>query len=163
MKFDEEQYEAVKSDEIAKEMFGGATFGQILPNFEPPPFPWDGEQIKPPPQLIPKEVKDTKADLSPVKPRWEYLDFLALQSAAEVMALNETKHKQVNNGAEYSDGWKKISKTKHFGSLMRHLSSYWIWVVSNGKVGEFHDPETGLPHLSHALCRVMFLLGIELG
>jgi len=131
----------LKSDKIAAQL---ACF-QPLPLWEPDPAIL--RAITPP---------------APTKPRFEFLDWRAISCAAEVMALNEEKHKQVNQGATFSDGWKKIPKVKHLGSLWRHLTSYAIWLASEGKFGEYHDPETGLPHLGHALCRTMFLLGIEL-
>lgn len=40
-----------------------------------------------------------------------------------------------------------------FGALMRHLWSWWA--------GQQNDEETGMPHLWHAGCCVMFLIAYE--
>jgi len=45
-------------------------------------------------------------------------------------------------------GWGRV-----FGAAMRHLWAWWA--------GEDKDPETGLSHLAHALCCVMFLATYE--
>ena len=49
------------------------------------------------------------------------------------------------------DNWQLVpdSKRRYFDALQRHL---WDW-----KAGEQNDPETGLHHLAHALCNLMFL------
>ncbi len=40
-----------------------------------------------------------------------------------------------------------------FGALMRHMWAWWR--------GEDKDPETGLSHLHHAACCIMFLIAYE--
>jgi hypothetical protein len=40
-----------------------------------------------------------------------------------------------------------------FSAAMRHLWAWWK--------GEQADPETGLPHLAHAACCLMFLMAYE--
>jgi hypothetical protein len=53
------------------------------------------------------------------------------------------------------DNWKKVrhGRLRYFGAILRHL---YAW-----KTGETNDPETGLPHLAHAACCLMFLTGYE--
>jgi hypothetical protein len=43
-----------------------------------------------------------------------------------------------------------ISYSRIYGSLLRHLWAWWK--------GEDLDPESGLSHLSHAGCNILFLL-----
>ncbi len=82
-------------------------------------------------------VKDNRGkaplDLLPSKP---------LIAAAEIMAFGATKYKPHNwrLGLSWSQTW---------SSLQRHLLSF--------NDGEELDPETGSPHLAHALCQLMFL------
>lgn len=51
-------------------------------------------------------------------------------------------------------GWEKGMRWgRPFAAAMRHLWAWWR--------GEATDPETGLSHLAHAACCVMFLLAYE--
>jgi hypothetical protein len=55
-------------------------------------------------------------------------------------------------GAKKYAAWnwsKGILYMRIFGAILRHL---FAWVT-----GEDNDPETGLPHLDHAACELMFL------
>lgn len=56
-------------------------------------------------------------------------------------------------GAQKYDVWnwyKGIRYSRMFGACLRHLWQWWR--------GEALDPESGLPHLSHAGCCLLFLL-----
>ena len=43
--------------------------------------------------------------------------------------------------------------SRPFGALMRHMWAWWK--------GEKADPETGMSHLWHAACCIMFLISYE--
>ena len=82
-------------------------------------------------------VKDNRGkapmDLLPSKP---------LLAAAEIMAFGAEKYKPHN--------WRLgLSWGQTYSSLQRHLLSF--------NDGEELDPETGKPHLAHAMCQLMFL------
>ncbi len=49
------------------------------------------------------------------------------------------------------DNWKGgfIHQLEYVGAALRHVFKYWS--------GESHDSETGLSHLAHAACSLMFL------
>lgn len=66
-------------------------------------------------------------------------------------ALKETVRVLTFGSVKYGDNnWRKGLKFgRVFGALMRHLWDWW-W-------GEELDPETGISHLSHASCCLMFL------
>jgi hypothetical protein len=68
---------------------------------------------------------------------------LALKSLAEVLTFGAQKYER--------DNWKNVpdSKRRYFDALQRHT---WAW-----KEGEKFDPESGLHHLAHAMCCLMFL------
>lgn len=55
-------------------------------------------------------------------------------------------------GAEkYEDnGWKKVDPERYWDALYRHLDDW--------HSGEVRDPESGLHHLAHAACNILFLL-----
>lgn len=68
---------------------------------------------------------------------------LALEETVKVLTFGAQKYEP--------DNWKIVpdSKRRYFDALQRHL---WAW-----KQGEQNDPETGLSHLAHAMCCLMFL------
>ncbi len=43
--------------------------------------------------------------------------------------------------------------TRYYNAERRHIEAY--------RKGEYIDPESGLPHLAHALCNIMFLHYLE--
>ncbi len=53
------------------------------------------------------------------------------------------------------DNWKKVpdSNDRYFDAAMRHLLSW--------RQGERNDPETGLNHLAHAVCCLLFLIWFD--
>lgn len=49
-----------------------------------------------------------------------------------------------------ANNWRKgLPYSKYYAALRRHLLAWWL--------GEDIDPESGLPHLHHALCNLAFL------
>lgn len=54
--------------------------------------------------------------------------------------------------AKYGPGnWENLpnARPRYFAATLRHLIAWWL--------GEELDPESGLPHLHHVACNVMFL------
>lgn len=49
--------------------------------------------------------------------------------------------------------WRKVSKQRYVAATMRHFEAY--------RSGELLDPESGLPHLWHVACNIMFLIELE--
>ncbi len=82
------------------------------------------------------------------KIRTDLLPIRALLAVAEVMTFGASKY-----GA---NNWQNVKpKSRYFGAALRHLFAR--------ALGELSDPETGLPHLAHASCCVLFLLSGDLG
>lgn len=80
------------------------------------------------------------------KPRLDLIAPEFLFQIAQVLEFGARKYDERN--------WEKgMSWGRCFGALMRHLWAWWG--------GEKNDPETGLPHLAHASCCVMFLAAYE--
>jgi len=76
------------------------------------------------------------------KPRMDLLAGEALRGTAQVLAFGAEKYEP--------RGWEKgIEYSRVFAALQRHL---WAW-----QQGENLDPETGIHHLHHAACNIMFL------
>lgn len=53
------------------------------------------------------------------------------------------------------DNWRKVQdwRKRYYNAARRHLEDW--------RHGERLDPESGLPHLAHALCCVLFLLALD--
>lgn len=92
-----------------------------------------------------RPVEDPKTGamkLDQEKPRFELLSSHALEGTARVLTFGAEKYEAHN--------WRKgFAWSRILGSALRHL---FAWAR-----GEDLDPESGLPHLDHAACCVMFL------
>lgn len=77
------------------------------------------------------------------KPQYGLLPPLALRATVDVLTFGAEKYEPNN--------WKYVpdSKRRYFDAMQRHLWAY--------KEGETIDPESGLHHLAHAMCCLMFL------
>lgn len=53
------------------------------------------------------------------------------------------------------NSWQKVedAKNRYYASLRRHINAY--------RKGEKNDTESGLNHLAHAACNIMFLMYFE--
>ena len=70
----------------------------------------------------------------------------ALEEIIKVLAFGAKKYAPRN--------WEKGMKwSRPYSALMRHMWAWWR--------GEHKDPETGISHLAHAGCCVLFLLAYE--
>lgn len=88
-----------------------------------------------------KQSTGTKYDAG--KPRMDLLDSYAMEELAKVLSFGAEKYAPHN--------WRKgIAISRLTAAALRHLNSF------NG--GQDNDEETGLPHLAHAMCCLMFLL-----
>lgn len=80
------------------------------------------------------------------KPRMDLLDPHAIEQLSQVLTFGAQKYAAHN--------WRQgISKSRLLAAAFRHLFAYLR--------GEDKDPESGLPHVAHAMCCCMFLLGLE--
>lgn len=79
------------------------------------------------------------------KPTYELLPIDLLAETNKVLQHGAKKY-GVNN-------WKKKEGFKYsrcYNALLRHMIAWWF--------GEDKDKETGLSHLSHAMCNLLFLI-----
>lgn len=86
------------------------------------------------------------------KPRMELLSNEALCAIARVLAYGAQKYTKDGEGGEHN--WRKgFDWSRLYGAAMRHVMAHMD--------GEDKDPESGLSHLAHAGCCIMFLLEME--
>ncbi len=91
---------------------------------------------------IAQRVEEAGTKYDGGKPRMELLATEALRGTAQVLTFGAKKYDDNN--------WRKgMSWSRLYGALLRHLAAW--------NEGEDLDPESGLPHLDHAACCVMFL------
>ncbi len=96
-----------------------------------------------------------KKDLG--KPRWDLLPLIAIESMVNVLTFGAQKYAD--------DGWKKLMITKEgekrvIASLRRHqvaIELHGISALDLNADGGVDEDHSGLPHLGHLQCNVMFL------
>jgi hypothetical protein len=78
------------------------------------------------------------------KLRWSLLPWAELEQVVEVLEFGAKKYS--------ADNWKHVESLddRYFDALMRHLMAY--------RRGERIDPESGLHHLAHAACNILFMM-----
>ena len=83
------------------------------------------------------------------KPRWDLLPFKALSSVVDVLTYGARKYGPGN--------WRKVprARSRYLAAAFRHLVA--------ACRGEACDRESGLPHLAHAACCLLFLIELEDG
>lgn len=81
------------------------------------------------------------------KPRFSLVPLSALSEVIKVLEFGAKKYAP--------DNWQKVpaARTRYYDAAMRHLTAWFS--------GERNDPESGIHHLAHAGCCVLFLLWFE--
>lgn len=80
------------------------------------------------------------------KTEYHYFSPIALEKINQILTFGAKKYAAHNWRGGFV--W-----SRPFNACMRHLWAWWR--------GEDKDPETGLSHLAHAACCIMFLLEFE--
>lgn len=81
------------------------------------------------------------------KLRYSLLPSGTVNQVVQVLEFGSTKYADNN--------WQKVdnSRTRYYDAAMRHIDAWWH--------GEKTDSETGLHHLAHAICCLMFLMWFD--
>lgn len=82
------------------------------------------------------------------KPRWSLLPWRVLEEVVDVLEFGARKYAP--------DNWQKVpdAHRRYVDAALRHVFK---WVS-----GEKLDPESGLPHVAHAVCCLLFARWFEL-
>lgn len=81
------------------------------------------------------------------KPRYSLIPSGSLASIVDVLEHGAAKYAP--------DNWKHVqgARERYYNASMRHVQAWWS--------GEQIDSESGLPHLAHAICSLMFLMTLD--
>jgi len=84
------------------------------------------------------------------KPRFSLLPAPALWAVVRVLEHGATKYEP--------DGWRYVpdARTRYFNAAHRHLAAWW-----SGEPNDVGPWGSGLPHLAHAVCCLLFLLTVD--
>jgi hypothetical protein len=77
------------------------------------------------------------------KPRWDLLPLELIEKTVDVLTFGAKKYGPNN--------WQSVDNAneRYYAALMRHITAW--------RKGELNDPETGISHLAHATCNLLFL------
>lgn len=78
------------------------------------------------------------------KLRWSLLPMGTVIQIVKVLEFGAQKY--------HKESWKQVpeGRERYYNATKRHLEAWWT--------GERLDPETGLHHLAHAACNLLFLI-----
>ena len=78
------------------------------------------------------------------KPEWVYLPWAALEQVVRVQDYGAKKYTREN--------WRQVNDLEHryLSAALRHIAAH--------AQGQPLDPESGLPHLAHAITSLLFVL-----
>jgi hypothetical protein len=80
------------------------------------------------------------------KPDYSLVPFGALDEVVKVLTYGAKKYDRFN--------WEKVEDIRYQAAALRHISAY--------MQGETYDPETGINHMAHAACSLLFLTQFDL-
>lgn len=111
-------------------------------------YPMNPQQLPPVvPAIAPASIAPgTKHDSD--KPRWDLLPHHAVAQVVAVLSFGAQKYEP--------DNWRAVQgwRWRYYAAAWRHAVAWWL--------GERHDPESGLHHLAHAACCMLFLLELDM-
>lgn len=81
------------------------------------------------------------------KPKWNLLPLKAVEQVVRVFTFGAAKYGE-NNWRHLANPQKRYS-----AAALRHITAW--------QEGEYRDPESGIHHLAHAACNLIFILAFE--
>lgn len=97
------------------------------------------------PVPCPQCSKSTGRKFDGDKPDYSLLPFDAIKPVVQVLTVGAKKYEP--------DNWRRVKNAnqRYVAAALRHVAAY--------QCGEINDDETGLPHIAHAVCCLLFILG----
>lgn len=87
------------------------------------------------------------------KPDWSLMPWDSLEEILKVLEFGATKYNEKDIKGVASWNWAKgagLGRWRTLSAIFRHLTAY--------ASGQTYDPETGLNHLAHVGCGILFML-----
>lgn len=88
------------------------------------------------------------------KSRLDLLPFAALEEIGRVLDYGAKKYGENNWRKGITDDGKPVNRQRYVAALLRHITAH--------QKGQNTDSESGLPHLTHAACCILFLIEMEI-
>ena len=106
------------------------------------PIPTDAQQ-----ELFPKDTLAQGMKFDTAKPDYTLVPWRSVEEIVKVLDFGAKKYAR--------DNWKLVDNgaQRYLAAAFRHLAAH--------NMGEVNDQESGLSHLAHAGCCVLFLLSLE--
>jgi hypothetical protein len=107
------------------------------------PPPVEGIMSEPVEIDAPVEVMDLAKGIKfdDNKLRWDLLPLPPIEELVKVITYGASKYAPNN--------WRKVDPERYYAALMRHIVAW--------RNGEQEDAESGLSHIAHAMCNLVFL------
>ena len=86
------------------------------------------------------------SDTGTMKDRWDLLPLDVIEQIVKILTYGAKKYEPNN--------WQNVPTDSHFAAMLRHVVKW--------RSGEIKDKESGLDHLAHALCDLVFVYWQEL-
>ena len=89
------------------------------------------------------ETNDQRAKADAGKPIYTHVPVGVIKAVEKVRAYGNAKYHSPDN-------WKQVESQRYWDATVRHVIGAWDDYTAI-------DPESGLPHIYHALCNLSFL------
>jgi len=109
--------------------------------------------VAPPKTSSPPRVEGLKGSKHDIgKAPWHLLPWEEVEEVVKVLQHGAAKYGEFN--------WMQVpdARKRYFSAAMRHLAAY-----ANGQGRDLMDKESGLSHMSHAVCSILFIMHFERG
>ena len=89
-------------------------------------------------------VDEIKFDVEKIRP--DLVEPSLIEAIGKVRTYGVKKYHE-------EQSWRKVEKKRYIAEAMRHFEAY--------RAGETTDSESGMPHLWHCACNLMFLIELD--
>ena len=134
--------DCLRPHESYRMVFEDGSFAEWLPPTDDVEGHWEPSAVW---KLELDKPQGVKQDST--KPRWSLLPADTISEVIDVLEFGAQKYSP-GNWAHVPD-----ARTRYYDAMMRHIESWWR--------GEKVDPDSGKPHLAHAVASILFLMWFD--